>query len=155
MDKMKLVEAANEMDTEKKQQMILNLESLLENSKEESKLIKEHLCNDLNMLAKENEKLEQCIRDLKMSAAEMSEKNLVLENEICKLKERPQLIVSENNSTMQDLMKQNKNLKDRNDELEYFFINKNERGRARKRGRRTSSVSKSLKRRNRHSKKEG
>ena len=46
----------------------------------------------------ENEKLEQCIRDLKMSAAEMSEKNLVLENEICKLKERPQLMVSENST---------------------------------------------------------
>ena len=46
----------------------------------------------------ENEKLEQCIRDLKMSAAEMSEKNLVLENEICKLKERPQLLVSENST---------------------------------------------------------
>ena len=39
---------------------------------------------------------------------------------------------------MQDLMKQNKNLKDRNDELEYIVMNKNERGRARKRGRRTS-----------------
>ena len=69
MDKMKLVEAANEMEAEKKQQIILNLErfggferclpinifihfSLLENSNEESKLIKEHLCNDLNMLAK-------------------------------------------------------------------------------------------------------
>ena len=69
MDKMKLVEAANEMEAEKKQQIILNLErlgdicdmftsnifmyfSLLENSKEESKLIKEHLCNDLNMLGK-------------------------------------------------------------------------------------------------------
>ena len=29
MDKMKLVEAANEMDAEKKQQMILNLERLV------------------------------------------------------------------------------------------------------------------------------
>ena len=50
----------------------------------------------LHIYPQENEKLEQCIRDLKMSAAEMSEKNLVLENEICKLKERPQLLVSEN-----------------------------------------------------------
>ena len=33
-----------------------------------------------------------------MSAAEMSEKNLVLENELCKLKERPQLMVSENST---------------------------------------------------------
>ena len=93
-----------------------------------------------------------------MNAAEISEKNLILENEIFKLKERPQLLASENStciinvpnsllinpvnkssdSTMQDLMKQNKNLKDRNDELEYFVMNKNERGRARKRGRRTS-----------------
>ena len=33
-----------------------------------------------------------------MKAAEMSEKNLVLENELCKVKERPQLLVSENST---------------------------------------------------------
>ena len=47
-------------------------------------------------------------------------------------------VLPSSDSTVQDLMKQNKNLKDRNDELEYFVMNKNERGRARKRGRRTS-----------------
>ena len=74
-------------------------------------------------------------------------------------------------STLNDLLRQNKTLKDRNDELEFFFSNSchEDRGRTRKRGRRMSryyssfnikykiwkflSSSKSVKRRNRMEKK--
>ena len=73
-------------------------------------------------------------------------------------------------STLNDLLRQNKTLKDRNDELEFYFsrTSQDDRGRTRKRGRRTSryffsgsiilkieycSSSKSVKRRNRMEKK--
>jgi len=152
MDNLKTVQSLNEKEVEKKQCLIHQLERKVSKEKENLLCKETKLTSEILTLEKENYKLEQEYNAAQKKANTMEDRNLNLQMELeatrqsesdCHLgtSSRPAA------PDMEELLRINKDLKDRNDELEFSFQTQSERGRARKRGRRNSSSSKSKERR--------
>ena len=87
----------------------------------------------MTVLTENNEELRKQLENYQTKPVEKPEEN-------CKKLENKKVLIELNwiVSRIEELEKLNKSLKDRNDELEYCLLYRTERGRTRKRGRRTS-----------------
>eukprot|EP00090_Calanus_glacialis_P044794 TRINITY_DN8028_c0_g1_i1.p1 TRINITY_DN8028_c0_g1~~TRINITY_DN8028_c0_g1_i1.p1 ORF type:complete len:1022 (-),score=304.52 TRINITY_DN8028_c0_g1_i1:104-3169(-) len=152
LDDLKNVESVNEKEIEKKQSLILELERQLSKEKDKIITMEIKLKREIINLEKENCKLEQEYNAAQKKASDMGECNLNLQMELETTRQNDSdshLGTNPRHAApdVEELLRINKDLKDRNDELEFCFQTQSERGRARKRGRRNSSSSNSKERR--------
>jgi len=152
MDNFKNIQQINEKELEKKKSIISQLQRSLLEEKESAVYIDRKLKTDIQTLETENQKLEQEYDGLKKKTNVMEEcnQNLNLELQTLNQTKSERCKPSQASYDVEELIRMNKELKDRNDELEFYFQAQSERGRTRKRGRRNSSSSNSTQRRHPH-----